>query len=175
MNILAIDPSLTETGYARSINDHGIIKPPKVVGLGWERISFIRRRVLSLANGVDLVAIEEPFIPHDPKRMGAAKKLIELGAIIRYQLHMKKIPYVDIPPTSLKMYATGRGDGAKVNMIVAARERFQIGDTVNDNECDAYLLWCMAREGCGCPIVKVPQTHLRGMEKVSWPEIGETP
>lgn len=168
LSILAVDLSLTATGYAcgsgLSDLDVGTIKTTL---RGWERIRFIRKAIMQRARCVDLV-IAEGYSFGSPGRLVYAG---ELGGIIRYELFERGIPFVDVPPATLKKYSTGKGNAKKIDMVVAARERFGFTHSTDDNECDAYLLWAMARQAYGHPIAKVPALQAAVVEKIEWPRL----
>jgi crossover junction endodeoxyribonuclease RuvC len=63
-------------------------------------------------------------------------RLGEVGGMVRLHLFDNHIAYVDIPPTSLKRFATGRGNADKATMLAAARKHGV--DVANDVEADAF-------------------------------------
>lgn len=66
------------------------------------------------------------------------RRLVEVGACVRMALARLGVPFVEIPPSSLKIFATGGGGADKASMIRAARA---LGATPrNDDEADAFLL-----------------------------------
>ena len=163
--ILALDLSLTATGVCFD-GDTRLLKFPKL--RGWERVAAITEAIDDLASVSDLVVIEGYSFG---SRGATLFQIAELGGIVRCDLVREHTPYVDVPPSTLKRFATGRGNATKIDMVVAARERFGLCGTTDDNECDAFLLWALARQWYGLPIASIPKTHLQGLEKVSWPEL----
>lgn len=164
--ILALDLSLVRTGVCEPDGATSYIPTGKLRGL--PRIDYIVRRVQALARGADLVVIEGySFGSHN-----RAVPLAELGGCVRLLLHRLAIPYVDVPPATLKKWATGSGVAKKIDMVVVARERFGLEGTTDDNEADAFLLWAMARHHYGCPITKMPKVQAEAASKVAWPELG---
>ena len=78
--------------------------------------------------------------------MNRSFDLGELGGIIRLCLYDAKIPFVIVPPTSLKKFVTGNGsaDKKKMHDFVLSKWRQDI-DENEDDQCDAYGLAQVAR------------------------------
>jgi len=55
----------------------------------------------------------------------------------------RELPYVGVPVSKIKKYATGKGNAPKSAMIAACRERLGV-DPADDNEADAR--WLLALE-----------------------------
>lgn len=144
MRVVGIDPSTKRIGFAfadgrtMSIAAHAGAEDPA-------------RRLYELRNMVtgylvrypplpDLVALEG-YALDSPGRL-ALVRLGELGGVLRCALFDLDVPFVQIPPTSLKRYATGRGNASKEQMEARARE---LGSAcTNHDEADAWLLRRMA-------------------------------
>ena len=172
--ILALDLSLTQTGYAFEARrtDTGYEDDIMLSGVirsrqkGWERISDIRHHVMQYASAADVVVIEGYSFGSQGR---AVYQIAELGGVIRYSLWMRKIPYVEVSPSTLKKWATGKGNCGKDEMIASAIRRHGF-EGANNNEADAFLLYRMARShysGTGSTKAQVEQ-----LEKVEWPETG---
>lgn len=151
---LGIDLSLAATGLAltdgtcRTFSPHaGADDPARRLHELVERIS-IRLR----PERADVAVIESYFV--SPKFVTSALRLAELGGPIRVLLFELNIPYIEITPTALKMFATGNGHATKQQMIDAAGH---YGATVaNDNEADAWLLRLVALQRYE-PQLELPQ------------------
>lgn len=112
-----------------------------------------------------LAVIEGTF--SNPKFVTAGMKLAELGGAIRLMLYSRRIPYLEIGPTSLKLFATNNGHASKDEMIAAARA---LGATVaNDNEADAWFLWLAAQQRYE-PTLDRPQLT-QVLHALAWPEL----
>lgn len=94
-----------------------------------------------------LVLIEDYAVGH----ASSAVAVIELGAIIRYNLAKAGLEWINVPPSTLKKWTTGKGNAKKDAMLVAVRERwgqwFQVHDVA-----DAYAL---ARLGFDPDLMKI--------------------
>jgi crossover junction endodeoxyribonuclease RuvC len=74
---------------------------------------------------------------------GCDFKLAELGGILRLAINENLgMEYQEIPPTTLKMFITGKGNAAKNIMLEQVFRKFHIGSEVlkDDNQVDAYAL-----------------------------------
>lgn len=177
MRFVALDLSLTSSGYAiASAADPSAWrwKPGHLGTLspngerGMERLDWIRRRVLELVDGADLVLIEGYAFAS--KAQSHTRAIAELGGVIRMTLWDLGFPFVDVPPACLKKYATGRGNAGKADVLVEAVKRLEYQGSSND-EADALWLLEMALDHYGMTKPLVPKTHRAGLEKVEWPAI----
>lgn len=146
MNILAIDPSLTSTGYAYggigSRAAVGTIVPRKMTGLF--RLAYLRAEVEKLITLAwpDLVAYEGYAMSRFANR---AFDLGELGGVLKSTVYAYRIPLLIVPPSCLKLYATGRGNADKP-MVMAEMAKRRGRLFASDDEADAYALWLMGGE-----------------------------
>ena len=163
-SILALDLSLTSVGYCLN-GAPGLIQCKL---RGYDRISQIVRAITKLTFGVDIVVIEGyAFGVNYP---GTAERH-ELAGCLKLWLYEHHITTVLVNPSTLKYFATGDGKAAKHNMLNAAIRRFHLGESHSqDDEVDAYLLWCAAREAYGGPIAKVPAAQAAKIHKLDWPK-----
>lgn len=176
MKIVALDPSLTRSGYA-VVDTGGFAGPPSkpVTGVvttgklaGMARLDFIRRQLLSHAEGADLAVIEGYSFG---AKGSAVFQLGELGGVIRLALWRMDVPYVEVAPSKLKKYATGKGVGGKSGVLVEAVKRLGY-DGSDDNEADALWLLHMALDQHGLAWAKLPEVHRVALEGLAWPDLG---
>lgn len=188
IRILALDLSLTRTGYALADGTHGVLLPPygpsaPIARLGWIRDSVKRLVILSRP---DIVCIEG--YSYGSQQEGAFTRAFatgELGGVVRLQLFDLKVSWVDVSPSSLKLFATGFGLAKKDAMIVAAVR--ELGYTGHDsNEADALWLRQMALakyEPAPPPTFQLENEPRKGSKSlasqrkkallgVEWPEVG---
>lgn len=143
MNVLGIDPSLTGTGFSYR-NAEGVvtgtISPGKLRGAA--RLCYLRDRFLSVlsATPIDLVVYEGYSMN---SKFGRLADLGELGGVLKVAMHDRSVPYLIVPPSNLKMFATGngglRGDAGKKIMAQAAADH--LGRTLPTyDEADAFFL-----------------------------------
>lgn len=166
MNVLALDLSLTSTGYAWRDDTgqpiYGTLDPKGRRGA--ERLAWIRDRILHLTDTevyADLVAIEGYAFA----RPNQAHQVGELGGVIRLALWDAGIAYVIVAPSSVKKYATGKGNASKNAMLVAAGRRLGYAGDSND-EADAAWLHALVMDAEGAPVVEVPKVHREAVTAV---------
>jgi len=70
--------------------------------------------------------------------------MFELGAIVRHSLMACGIPVLEVSPTSLKKFTTGKGRASKQEMLAAVKDLWGF-ETKDDNQADALALACMGR------------------------------
>jgi len=165
MRVMGVDTS-TKTGYV-ILDDKGDVvnvgvlfhKPQKN---RFARFAHYTREISELvdAYGVDLVVIEGYAFA------GKFNNSLqyELGACIRMKLWQDEVKFVEVPPTSLKKFVTGKGNVKKNLMLLAVYKRWDF-DTEDDNEADAYGLAQFGRAMIGEP-TGVPAVNFTAVEKV---------
>jgi crossover junction endodeoxyribonuclease RuvC len=139
MRIVGLDLSLTETGMCHWQSGH----TPEVCSIrpsngcrDFSRLKEIMERVLDGCAGADVVVIEGLSMG---KAMGKAFERAGLHYMIRYTLWVRKVRTVIVPPSSVKKFATGKGNSEKNLMLREVYRRFQV-EASNDNEADAAAL-----------------------------------
>jgi len=91
--------------------------------------------IASLCAQSDLVVIEN----YGFSFKGSGIPLVEQGAIIRLAIYRQGIPFIEVPPLTLKKFVSGNGGAKKKDMLLALRERWKF-ETNDDNIGDAYGL-----------------------------------
>lgn len=166
MNIAAFDLSLAATGYARNFGNSGVIPPTKLIGI--PRLRYLRERVLELADDADVVVLEGYSYG---AKGNAILNLAELGGVIRLALTDHNHQFVDIPPASLKLFACGKGNVGKDEMLAAAIRRLAY-EGHDHNEADALWLLEMARTYYDGVVPTVAlESKARAISKIKWPEL----
>ena len=163
MRIVAFDLSLTATGVADE-KGWATIKP-KCSGV--LRLGLLQSELARAAYGADLAVIEGYSFGSTGRSLF---QIGELGGVVRLMLHDAEIPFVEVSPSSVKKYATGRGNAGKAEVLIAARERLAYPGT-NDNEADALWLLEMARDHYGLTEPRVPKANREALVKIDWPEV----
>lgn len=166
MNILTLDLSLVATGWAWSMDSlasYGLITAKGLDGI--QRIAHIAMRIATDARHADVVVLEGPSL-HSQGR-GTCDRWALRGVVL-HELYLAGKPFVEIPPSSLKQFATGKGNANKDAMIAAAIRSFGFEGSDN-NEADAWLLLAMAEahyDGAD-----VPAYRAAALAKIAWPEV----
>jgi len=172
MNIAAFDLSLTATGFATygplfngNEKSAGIIDPKKLSGM--MRLRFIRDAVLELSCLTEIVVLEG--YAFGVARQSGLREIGELGGVVRMGLWERGTRYVEIPPASLKLFATGRGNAKKEEVLVSAVRHLDY-DGHDHNVADALWLLQMALARSG-DIEPTNEHQRRALEKIVWPEL----
>ncbi len=92
---------------------------------------------------------------------------------MRLELWRRGLPVAEVPPSSVKKYATGKGNATKPDMRVALLQRAGI-DERDDNRVDAWWLRSAALDHYGEPVVAMPRIHREALAKMAWPEFGQS-
>ena len=151
---IGIDPGLTATGWATSEGQTGIVTSVK---RGIARIGDIVDRldcsIISLSGPASPVDSSQHFYGIEGYSFGSpwsAHALGELGGAIRLQLFRCAQPYVDIPPPTLKKFATGSGRAKKDELRLAVFKKWH-KEFKTDHEVDAFILAKIAEAVFGDP------------------------
>jgi len=72
-------------------------------------------------------------------KSSSMSNLIELGGIIKYDLTNRERFYIDVPPTVLKKFVTGKGNAKKEDIKLALYKKYH-KEFKNSDEADAYAL-----------------------------------
>ncbi|UAJ80181.1 hypothetical protein IT072_03795 [Leifsonia sp. ZF2019] len=77
--------------------------------------------------------------------------------------------FAEVTPQGVKMYATGKGNASKSEVLAAVLKRYPAADVANDNEADAFVLAAIGARLAGQPIEEsLPAANLRAIDKVRW-------
>jgi crossover junction endodeoxyribonuclease RuvC len=145
--VLSLDLSFTSTGWCvvSSYDDttllYGEIKTKKAdFDDDICRCVEILKQILAIISDSqpDIIAIEDVFQGPNAK---TNKKLAQLGGIVRANLKLLEIHYIDVHPKTLKKYICGEGKGnATKQMMMDEVNRVLDADIKSDNICDAIGL-----------------------------------
>ena len=150
MIYVGIDPSLSGCGIAVLGRGKPFLRTVSTESkdILYERVDYILGCVMKALNRAtpDTVAIciEEPFI--HAKHAHGALGIIGLGYAIREMLYTCGYSWTEVPVSSLKKFATGKGNAGKTEVIASVIKRWG-ADVKNDNEADAFALAKMAEAG----------------------------
>lgn len=168
--IIGLDLSLASTGMV-TWRDGRFFVTTIVTRSGDEpehRHHNIINRVLSMVDGPTLVVMEGRITPGEDA-IQTAMDLAELRGVVHYGLHVRKVPRVDVHPSTLKVYATGNGRASKQDMVLAARGRLgKHLHVTNDDEADAAWLTAVALAHYGRPLCALPAKNLKAVARPKW-------
>lgn len=140
MNLIALDLSLAETGFAifdkdKKLTLSGIIQTKPFKGV--ERLEFIRDKInyLLYEHTIDTAIIED----YAYAGKGRVFNIGELGGVVKLLLYDSNIKINTVTPTELKKFITGKGNAKKELMLLKVYKKYKIEFT-NNNQCDAFAL-----------------------------------
>lgn len=167
VNVLGLDLSMTGTGIGfTTANGLALTETIKTRDKdGDARLVQIRQRIQEAAHGAEFALIEAPA-----KSSFAASITGMVHGVARETLIEAGVPYGTVLPNALKKYATGKGGATKTDMALAAYKRGDGIEFADDNQCDAWWLWHMARDFRGEPVITLPSLHRQSLTtiKIEW-------
>lgn len=179
MLVVGVDLSITATGIARFAGGDGQVHLVGSPGLTDKRLPerldaldalahLVVAHVRGLEDGApDLVVLEAM---ETSKAYGGIAERSWLWYDVARRLLAHGVPVAVAAPAQLKMYATGKGNAGKAEVIDAVARRLPMFETRgNDNLCDAAVLCAMGCATFGRPLATLPVTHRRALEKIAWP------
>jgi len=168
MKILGVDPS-TKTGMAlvdflpnamgwSTVNAFESMAPAK--HKDWARTDFLATRVVEWAHKADHVVLEG--LSYSSKFVNQTQ--VEIAVVIRYALFKAGIPFINVPPTSLKKFVTGKGNCRKDMIMLHVFKRWNF-EPKTDNIADAFGLAMFG--GALYEVLKdMPQTSMAAVSSV---------
>ena len=163
--IIGLDLSLTGTGIATPAGERTV--RTNAADPIEERLRTIRAAVIG-ETVVGCITVIEDFVTRSP----AASTLGMVHGVVRVALAEVGVPFVLVPPATLKKYVTGKGNAKKPDMRMAVYQRFGL-DLPDDNQVDAYGLRAMGLDAYGHPLAQLPALQRESLDKVAWPTVGE--
>ncbi len=154
MHIVGIDLSLTGTGYyvlkTTAPHTYGRIEARKLRGV--ERLEYIREKLEPIIigyqridmDGVDMRLDDQPdLVCLEGYSFGSQGRAVfqigELGGVIRLMLHQRGINWIEISPSSVKKFATGKGNSKKDQVMLGVYKKWGFEAPTSD-EADAFVL-----------------------------------
>lgn len=175
LRIVGLDLSLTATGVAMVHGESMLTRTIRSKGKADDGLLARSVRLHNLAEEVigraclgDIVIIEQPAYGqtggshHD--RSGLWWMVMDALTV-----DMLDERFAEVTPQGVKMYATGKGNASKSEVLAAVIKRYPAADVANDNEADALVLAAIGARLAGHPIEEsLPAANLRAMDKVRW-------
>lgn len=166
---VGLDLSLTSTGVAHLHDDDAERCTARIRVTATAPMGVRLRNIVSAVDEfAGLTAAEMVVIEDLPTHARAAGLTGQLhGAVKMWMADRALPPPVTVPPATLKVFATGRGNADKTAMVVAARDRLGYLGTADD-EADALWLLEIGLHLLTHPArVALPATHLRALTKLA--------
>ena len=172
MKVIGLDLSLSSTGVACSLGWTQRIRIGPRAAIGgrpeeqtFARLREIRDKVLFHVGFADLVVVEGLAVAST-----TGQHLTRAGL---WHLVMEKVDrefaWAQVPPATLKKYATGKGNAGKDEVLAAVIKRFPDVEVRGNDEADALVLAAMGADHLGKPMVDMPAVNRSSLEKVAWP------
>lgn len=138
-NVVGFDGSLTSSGYSFMADGTlhvGRIRPKVLRGA--ERLSFIANfaEEIFLRADADFLALENYSMGSKGSRVF---HIGELGGVLKLVAVRKGMRILTVPPTSLKIFATGNGRAEKEDVIQGIAANWGVRIDKHD-EADAFVL-----------------------------------
>jgi|SRR5690554_1256851 len=169
MKAVGLDLSLVSTGVAAVVPAGTwttVVRVPTELPT-MDRLRQIRQRVMDLARGADLVVVEGLALH---SQTGQHLTRAGLWHLVMERVDAAGIPWAQVPPASLKRYATGRGNAPKDQVLAAVLARFGVTTARGHDEADALILAAMGADHMGSPVVTMPPRHRDALRAVAWPD-----
>lgn len=177
MQISGLDLSLTSTGLARLVvTDTGehVLETTGVLSTGHRgdtvadrarRLEDIKASIVHDCLGVDLVVIEGPAFSRS--NSGTWDRAGLWWLVVAWLQDV--VPVAVVGPSTLKKYATGKGNATKPDMRMALYQRY--GDDISsDDQVDAAWLALAGAQWLQRPVVAMPAANVSALDKAEWPE-----
>ncbi|MDP4501021.1 RuvC family protein [Nonomuraea turcica] len=172
--VYSLDVSLTATGIASSLGWCDTIGTTGVTTLPLaerdQALCELADRITHLIPlTADLVLIEAPAYS---RSSGGAHERAGLWWRIVHRLHNLDIPVVEVNPAHRGIYATGKSQPKKTEVVDAVARRWSTWETGGDDNCaDAVVLMAMGLDHLGAPLTPMPAKHRAALDRVAWPEV----
>lgn len=150
-NVIGFDPSLTSSGFSY-IDNSGQVHTgrirPKTRGV--ERLDFVSECFNDLFSSMVRQYRSCPLLVYEGYSMGSPKMgnigrffdIGEQGGILKLLAYRRGANILLVPPTSLKKFATGKGNADKESVIASVASVWNYHIPHND-EADAFVLMQM--------------------------------
>lgn len=141
MRYVGIDPS-TKTGFVALDEAGNVLQAKELTGTGShdpQRMASLIGEVIQFVQVGDVICIEGFGF--------ASQQAIQLGGIgwgIRIALFRRGSRYIEVSPSAVKKYATGKGNTKKDEMVLPIFKRWGF-EHKSDNVRDAFVLAQIAR------------------------------
>jgi crossover junction endodeoxyribonuclease RuvC len=143
MRYVGIDPS-TKTGLVILNRDGEIINQEEVkskLKSDPDRFVDLTESILEELHPNDIIAIEG--FSYGSRGRGVSTQY-GIGWLIRAELYKRGYEYIEVSPSAVKKFATGKGNEKKENMVLPIFKHWEF-EHPSDNVRDAYVLAQIAK------------------------------
>lgn len=165
LRIMGLDLSVNGTGVC--LADGSTFRIPGKAAQGDARLARIRDHVrIAVRTNHIRLAVIEGMGGHYPGN--AQTSLAQVHGVVKVELMDLGVPYVVIPQSSLKLFATGRGGADKAAMARGAAKHGGLS-FASDDECDAWWLWQAGMVHYGLSsLTRLPEVQRVALDVVEW-------
>lgn len=173
--VIGLDLSLRRTGVASCRGWATHIAPGRRTGVA--RLRYIRAALRDYLTSADLAVMEGAAYSRALQR--GHEELAALRWWAADVADLAGVPLALAPPSSVKVYGTGRGrmpgkgsarrKAEKAAMGAAAEALYPGVHVGGDDEADALILAAMGADWLGYPTTTVPDHHRAALAGVAWP------
>lgn len=164
--VIGLDLSLSSSGIGCSLGWVERVQTKPGGGNLFQRLRLIESKVLHLVGHPDLVAVEG--LAHG-SQTGQHLTRAGMWHLVMNGVDQRGIRWIEVPPTSLKKYATGRGNAGKDEVLAAAIRRFPDINVRGNDEADGLWLAAIGADLLGEPLVEMPALHRTALAKLELP------
>lgn len=143
MRFVGIDPS-TKTGFVALDENGKLLRAKELTGIGKEdpkRMVTLIDEIMTHLKPGDVVCIESPAMHAQGKAVGF---MWGLAYGVRTAMFRRGWEYIDVTPSQVKKFATGKGNVKKDEMVLPIFKRWGFEHS-SDNVRDAFVLAQIAR------------------------------
>lgn len=145
MIVMGMDPSLTSFGVAyRDVGGRLCANRISTPGnkRGSERLDYLETTVAYYLDKYkpEVVAYEDYAYGKGPRNSNNLFGIGELGGVIKLLLYRRGVAILTVPPTSLKLFATGSGRAEKSDVAAFIQETEGVTFATSDQSDAAALL-----------------------------------
>lgn len=166
MKVVGLDLSLTATGVATGDGRLLTVYSEaggSTVGERALRISRLRVQIMEHMWDADMVVIEGPA--YSRQQQSGHHLRAGLWWLIATTARAMAGEVIEVSPSALKKFATGRGNATKADMRVALLQR--VGEDIrDDNQVDAFWLRQVGLHLLGDKGLDLPKANLTALSKI---------
>lgn len=172
MRVVGLDLSLTATGVADQ-DGARVIRTGDMRGA--ERLKFLGAAIDRICMGKDYLEIKADIVILEGPSYGSEHShqhsIGKLAGVVEVCLYQRGIPFIEIPPSKLKKFATNKGNAPK-DLVLS--EAVRMNNEINDNNAaDAYFLRLMGLAHYEQRDVIAPAFRAAVLKSIEWPELKE--
>jgi len=169
VKVIGVDLSLSSTGVGCSLGWTERLRVTAPAGFRFSRLRRIKDAVMEHAHGADLVVVEGPSFASKSGSQTGHHERAGLWWFVMDAVDAAGLRWIEVPPASLKKYATGRGNAGKDEVLAAAVRRFPAIEVRGNDEADALWLAAVGADLLGESMLEMPAVNRAALAKLVLP------